>query len=124
MRTDIRIELLVYGLAVNSQVRVTLAVDIILHGTTAVVFDILEISRHRHLHTEAEHGGYLGILVCCHFLGNLDRTLVIDHVRQVQLGGYGRHIVNGLYDHLLVLHPLVKRSQLHFRILPCGVLLL
>ena len=57
-------------------------VSIVFSRTTAVVLHLIEVDRHTHLHTEAEHFRNLLALVCHHLLRNLHCTFIINSISQ------------------------------------------
>ena len=122
LRTDVRIELFVYALAIDVDVGTSLAVGIVFNRTASVVFDGIEILWHLYLHTEAEHWRNLGILISYHLLCNLDGTYVVDNVSQVQLSRYVGHVVGCIHNNQIVFCFRCQRSQLQTRVLPIGIL--
>ena len=58
------------------------AVGVVFTRTTAVIFYLVEVDWHTHLHTEAEHVRNFLALVCRHLLGNFYCSLVVNDVSQ------------------------------------------
>ena len=83
LRTDIGIELFIHTLAINTQVCAVVAVTVVFYRTTTIIFYGFKTLRHLHLHTEAEHRRYCGILVGCHLLGHFDGSFVVDDISQI-----------------------------------------
>ena len=124
LRTNVRIELFVYRLAVNAQIGAMVTVAVVLNRTTAIVFNCLERLRHLHLHSETEHRRYFCLRIYCHLLSNFNSSLVVDDVSQIQLSRYLFHIIVGIYYNLSVLAFPFERSQLQFRVLPYSIFML
>jgi beta-galactosidase len=83
LRTDIGVELFIHTLAINTQVCAVVAVTVVFYRTTTIIFYGFKTFRHLHLHTEAEHRRYFGILVGCHLLGHFDGSFVVDDISQI-----------------------------------------
>lgn len=55
-------------------------------SAAAIVGNLFKGFRHDHLHTEAEHRRYLGVLVGHHLLSYLHGTFVVNLVGEIQFG--------------------------------------
>ena len=100
LRTDVGIELFVYGLVINAEVCAVVAVAVILHRPASVVRNVFKILGHDQLHAEAEHVGCLFPLVGHHLLVDLYGSPVVDGIGQVKLGRHAPHVVFRRHDDL------------------------
>ena len=120
LRTDVGEELVVGRLLNQTDGNAIFAVGIVLDGASAVVFALVEVVRHVHHHTVAEHIADLGILRGGHLLEHMDGTTFDDNVGHHELSLYARHVVCGLHRHLVLLLGLFggERGESHLGILP------
>ena len=95
-------------------------VAVVFNRAASVELNGIEVLRHLHLHTEAEHRRYLGILVGCHLLGDFNGTLVVDDIIQIEFGRNGFHVVFGCYLYLIVYSGGSQTDKFQPRILPCS----
>ena len=102
-----------------------LAVDIVLTGTTTVVFHLVKCLRHRDYHAETEHVGNLSLFIGgCEFLSDVDITDGIYNIGEVKSGFHGRHLVGGIDLDFVACSFVGERFKLHLGVEPCAILLL